>query len=185
MKYIKFKINKFKSIDSLELDFTKYTEGNIFPLVGLNEAGKTTILEAISFFQKEILAEEMYSLVHKRDRGSFTNNISIEATLKLDQVEKEEVTSSLEEQGIKLNGLDEVSIKKSFKYNSGKYHEIGQELWDFNPALEYKEGSQRKFKDLYDNKTNMWEEIVDKLASKLPKILYFENFIFNFPNKIF
>ncbi len=50
MRYTKFTIKKFKGIEELELDLTKYPVGKIFPLVGLNESGKTTILEAIIFF---------------------------------------------------------------------------------------------------------------------------------------
>lgn len=42
MKFIKFTISNFKGIRRLELDLEKHPQGKIFPLVGLNESGKTT-----------------------------------------------------------------------------------------------------------------------------------------------
>ena len=50
MKYVKFKIKNFKWIKGpLEINLTSPT--NIFPLVWLNESGKTSILEAINYFE--------------------------------------------------------------------------------------------------------------------------------------
>ena len=66
MKYTKFEISKFKGINHLVLDLEKLPQGKIFPLVGLNESGKTTILEAINFFQNNISDDKKYLLIHKK-----------------------------------------------------------------------------------------------------------------------
>ena len=47
MKYVKFVINSYKGIPKIELDLSKKPSSNIFTLVGLNESGKTSIMEAI------------------------------------------------------------------------------------------------------------------------------------------
>ena len=50
MKYTKFTINRYKGIPRIELELSKKPSSNIFTLVGLNESGKTSILEAIYLF---------------------------------------------------------------------------------------------------------------------------------------
>jgi predicted ATP-dependent endonuclease of OLD family len=50
MRFIGFEIENFKGIQKSSLDFSKVPHANIFTLVGLNESGKTTILEAINSF---------------------------------------------------------------------------------------------------------------------------------------
>ena len=53
MKIHKFEIKNFKGIDSTTVSLIDDAPGNITTLVGLNESGKTTILEAISHFITE------------------------------------------------------------------------------------------------------------------------------------
>ena len=50
MEITSFYIQNFKGIKHLILDLEKTPQGKIFPIVGLNESGKTTILEAINYF---------------------------------------------------------------------------------------------------------------------------------------
>ncbi len=50
MRYTSFEIKNFKGIRSLRLDLDAPPKGRIMTLVGLNECGKTTILEAIDYF---------------------------------------------------------------------------------------------------------------------------------------
>ncbi|MEI9910983.1 MAG: AAA family ATPase [Bacteroidota bacterium] len=50
MKFTEFKIKNFKGIEDVTVNLDKSPDANIYTLVGLNESGKTTILEAINFF---------------------------------------------------------------------------------------------------------------------------------------
>ena len=50
MKFTEFDITNFKGVPKLTIDFNKVPHPNIYTLVGLNESGKTSILEAIDFF---------------------------------------------------------------------------------------------------------------------------------------
>ena len=50
MQYIKFKVINFKGIQELEFDLSESPISPIYLLVGLNESGKTTILESLSFY---------------------------------------------------------------------------------------------------------------------------------------
>ena len=187
MKYTKFIIKKFKWIDELELDLSKTTNWKIFPLVGLNEAGKTTILEAINFFQNWVEEWKEHELIHKRDKWHFTGEISVTAMLKLDNEDKQFIRSYLEENNLQLEkDIEEISITKIFEYKNWLFIEKKPVLWWFTPSLKIKANRARVYKDLYKEYQNLWKELVDKIEKKyLPKILYFENFIFKFPEKIF
>ena len=50
MKLTKIRIENFKSIDKLEFNVKKYGKSHTTMFVGVNETGKTNILEAMSYF---------------------------------------------------------------------------------------------------------------------------------------
>lgn len=50
MRFLKFEINNFKGVTKATLDLTKLRSANVITLVGLNESGKTTLLE-VTFLQ--------------------------------------------------------------------------------------------------------------------------------------
>ena len=45
MEYLSFRIENFKGISDQEIRLDKSPSGRTFALVGLNESGKTTVLE--------------------------------------------------------------------------------------------------------------------------------------------
>ena len=63
MKYKSFYIKNYKGIKDLKLELDKDPNSNIITLVGLNESGKTSILEAISLIHNEPNANEVHKLI--------------------------------------------------------------------------------------------------------------------------
>ncbi|MEQ1500437.1 MAG: AAA family ATPase, partial [Parcubacteria group bacterium] len=110
MKYVRFTIKNFKGIQNLEVDLSKYPNGNIFPLAGLNESGKTTILEAINFFQNfdEFKNEELFNFIPKAKAGSFSEKIEISAIIYLEDEESQSITDKIKE---KFSYMEE-NVKK-------------------------------------------------------------------------
>ena len=53
MKITKFDIRNFKGISHTTVNLADDAPGNVVTLIGLNESGKTTILEALSHFVTE------------------------------------------------------------------------------------------------------------------------------------
>ena len=101
MKYQKFTIKNFKGIQETEVDLSKYPNGNIFPFVGLNEAGKTTILEAINFFNDESFIPEKRKVVHKKDQSNFTGFCEIISVLILEDYDIEIIKEDLKKYNLK------------------------------------------------------------------------------------
>jgi AAA15 family ATPase/GTPase len=63
MKYIAFEIKSYRAIEkTLKIDFSKST---LIPIVGINECGKTTILQAIYCFDS--INDEEYNGKHLND----------------------------------------------------------------------------------------------------------------------
>ncbi len=91
MKYSRFIISNFKGIDEITIDFSN---NRVITLVGLNESGKTTIMEAIHLFYKMLKGDEPSESELKtlRPKGAgFTGNIKITGELVLEEIDKKKI----------------------------------------------------------------------------------------------
>lgn len=85
MRYKSLKVKNFKGIKEIEIDFSF---NRILTLVGLNESGKTTILEAINRFylllkDKKMTPQELNEI---RPKGiDFTGDIVLSGTLEFEE----------------------------------------------------------------------------------------------------
>ena len=67
MKYTKFVIKNFKGIRDTTINLQEIAGASVFALVGLNESGKTTLLEAIYSFSPDSATSELLG-GRRRDR---------------------------------------------------------------------------------------------------------------------
>ena len=183
MKYVKFEISKFKGIEHLVLDLWKIPRWKIFPLVWLNESGKTTILESINLFQEEVSDEKKFTYIHKKDLASFSWKISCAATLELDDEDELLIENLCKAHKLKVKWpLEKVTIKILYIFENSEYKrkEINR-----MPPIFVKANWDRSFKSLYDVDRDFWNELIWELRKRFPKILYFPNFLFDFPENIY
>lgn len=180
MKYKNFKIQNFKGIDSVDIDLSN---NRILTLVGLNESGKTTILEAMNLFYKMIKGTTLKAkeLNYYRPKGiDFTGNIIIEGSLIIeahDKIKIQNFWKSLDKKK-KLDIPDEFSYTYEFTYNLHVYKKTNR-LCGFQVAAN---GSK---KNLFDSDKTSWQKLVEFIKKELvPEILFYEDFIFDIPSKI-
>src|SRR5690606_25717920 len=99
----------FKGIEDQTVDLTRNVGSNIFTLVGLNESGKTTILEAINYFAHkpeslDVLGldsyeiEDIHNIIPINKRDNFNDSIRIEAGLELSDDEINEIKKEYKNQ---------------------------------------------------------------------------------------
>lgn len=103
-KVTKVEISNFKGINSISLALEDDNPpGRYITLIGLNESGKTTVLEALSH---SVLADpktselmesvqgtpELNDLIPKRSKAAFTDKITIKASVQLDGKDKERIS---------------------------------------------------------------------------------------------
>ena len=192
MRYTFFEIENFKGIEQIRMDLDESPSSNVYTLVGLNESGKTTILEAINFFsyKQETLEPldlprytitDVHDLIPISKRENFNGNISITVGLSLDNHDESEIRRHIfKKYKIRLSDpINTIEITQELLFANSKY--INKSItWYIN--LSGTRERQRKARDLEGDE---WQGAISYIKTLIPTILYFPNFLFDFPNKIF
>lgn len=185
MRYTSFYIKNYKGIKDLTLDLDKKPTSDIYTLVGLNESGKTTILEAISTFFNEPSDVEIHKLIPKSKKFNFNDTIEIHATLELneddnkaiDKWSKESVFTSID----RINQY-KISIVYTFKDSEYVPEESGR-VYSFR--LSGSKKGQRNSRN-YGSTSKEFKDVNEFIyVGLLPPIIYYPNFLFDFPTRIY
>jgi len=176
MKYLAFYINNYRAIEGeLVIDLTK---NPLIPLVGINECGKTTILQAICCFDS--FNDDEYEGKHFKDLRNLYNIKSncdpiIKAKIEMNYIDfKEMYQSEITSYNAKKKPVEQLSNKIPITKNEFKHVIISRNL----NTKEYK----------IENINNIPIEINSTLAEEflfqMPYILYNDDFIDRAPNCI-
>lgn len=172
MKYIRFEIKKYRAIEHAIIEVSN----NLIPIIGINESGKTTALQAILAFDKnkdryqksQHLEYKNKYIINSNDEFRITANILIENEEDLNFLSEKLnlVASGSVYQKLREYFTDKREIKLSRVFNeSGRNYEVEND--DF--ILETK-----KIKN----------EFANALYERLPFILYFDDFSDRVPENI-
>ena len=174
MIYNKFRIKNFKGISEVEIDLSN---NRIITLVGLNESGKTTIMEAINLFYKVIAGEKPSTeeLNQFRPKGiAFTDNIEVEATILLEKQDKDKINNYWKKDLGKRSELDipeEFTYSFKFEFKLHSYKET-KTICDFNVK-------RKTSKNLYNINKQTWGDLIRFIKENIvPEILYYDDFMF-------
>lgn len=180
MRYTTFKIRNFKGIKEVDIDLRN---NRIITLVGLNESGKTTILEAISLFHRMIKGAEPKEseLNTYRPKGiDFSGNIEISGDLMFEEADYQKLTAYLKKKNkkSKLEFPKEFNYTYKFEFKTHKYQNTSRTCV-FAVAFV-------KNKSLLNKGNNeLWQELIRYIKSNLvPEILFYEDFVFVIPDNI-
>jgi len=180
MYYKDFKIINYKGIEKITVDLT---HNRILTLVGLNESGKTTILESINWFYKLIknynpTEQEVNSF---RPKGiAFTGVIEIGSNLILENNDVKKIKQYWKNLGKrrKLEIPREFSCKFKLHFNINEYQKIENDY-------EFSVKSADAERDLHNTDYHSWEAVINYIKDELvPEILFYEDFIFDIPDQI-
>ena len=197
MEYSSFEIQNFKGIEHAEIDLSGAPGGSIFTLVGLNESGKTTVLEAIGYFQaKEKHLESLYDddyrhgdvhdLIPMKKKANFNESVVISATLKFSSLDKSKISQFARtnvEYVIEPPSIsDYVTIRTEVRFASSNYQGTNN-YWTLE--LPGKTNRGRKVRELLQYDKEKWMMVIGFIREQLPSILYFPTFLFEFPSRIY
>lgn len=188
MKYSEFELQNFKGTDSIKLNLTN---NRIITLVGLNESGKTTIMEALFAFY-EITKGTTITDADKnsfRPKGiDFTGKIILKSTIEYEPDDLKKINEKIK--SLKLDYTIQMP-KDAFTYT----HTFVYDLHNFvkhekSAVFPLKASHQNEagkivqsFLHEHDNTT--WNTILNYVKSKLlPEVIYYEDFIFQIPEEI-
>lgn len=181
-QYTKFEVKNFKGIKNIEFDLVTGKGHKVFTLVGLNESGKTTILEAIDLFQKDVPEQERHTIIPKSRKTNFNDKISVKATIKIDAEDEKAIALFAKNNGFTITEpIKEFAIDKTYTYKNSRFEKLNTLI---TIRIIGKKGKSTSTKSL-DATSEIWQQIVAFVRSDiLPPIVYYPNFLFNFPQKI-
>lgn len=191
MKFDKIRIKNFKGIEFVEINLNRNPNANIYTLIGLNESGKTTILEAINQFTPKdesinvlelpgAIIEDYNNLIPINTRDNFNDIVTIEVdiSLEVDDLNKIESFVKNNTNYKSIQKLNKLTYFKHFNFENSKFKTL-ESKWT---GISGKKANARKFEKLSGDE-NL---IVGRFCRGLiPSILYFPNFLFDFPSKIY
>jgi predicted ATP-dependent endonuclease of OLD family len=188
MRYTSFRFRNFKGVVDMQLELT----GDVTTLIGLNESGKTTLLEAIFCFSYgaedlEVINPGMASLrvpeqwIPISRRANFNDTIEISAQLDLSADDRQGLRRHMGESfGLSLKTLPEtITIRELYKFANSR-HINTERKWAL--TISGTKGRERKARS-YAATSPEWQGAVSHLKARLPRIWYFPNFLFELPER--
>ena len=193
MRLKQIEANNFKGIENIKLSLESSPHNNVFTLVGINESGKTTILEAMNSFEyneekqlskiSNAIIPTPEEIIPVKDRTNFNGSIKIITTLTLSDKDKEDLSLFLKDNCnfILCEEVNEIKIEQLYNYKNSKFEGISQK-WDMKLFGKPRGSKSRKIGELGESD---WNKAVNMLKTKMPKILYFPSALFDLPDKIY
>ncbi|MEN9646626.1 MAG: hypothetical protein RL238_3295 [Actinomycetota bacterium] len=189
MRYTEFSFKNFKGIESLVLPLT----GDVTTLIGLNESGKTTLLEAIFCFTYGAEKLDMIDpgLASLRDperwvpisrRANFTDVIEIAARVELDEDDQKAFRRHMKTVwGLTVSKVPtSLRITERYTFEDSRLKKSSK-IWD-GLEIQGTKGQQRNSRP-YPGSSDEWKAAVAYLKDQLPSIWYFPNFLFDLPER--
>jgi energy-coupling factor transporter ATP-binding protein EcfA2 len=193
MRHTYFEVKNFKGIAAARLDLSAKPRNQVYTLVGLNESGKTTVLEAIDHLGHRTdlnpLGLSGYSSADPHDlipiakRANFNDVVSVEAGFELDDADE----AAIAEYALKTlrmpltRSIRAFSIRQNYEFRNSRLLDGQPEvIWEID--LYGKSPRTKQEKELQGDK---WELLTSHIENLLPTVHYFPNFLFDFPDRIY
>ena len=148
----------FKGIKDTTVSLQSVAGASVFAFVGLNESGKTTILEAIHSFSPDDATSELLGgakevgvpfseRVPRHQLSNFTGDVSVKATLSVEDDEKELIKNLIaDEHKLTLDVASfpsEVTFERRQRFENGDFQ---KSLFTLRADLRVKSSGQRKWR---------------------------------------
>ena len=192
MRYRQFRISNFRGIQSLKLDLP--LEPSVITLVGLNESGKTTVLEALNYssFNPESLdalsikgysIKDPHTLIPIAKKSNFNGTTVIEVDVELDESDHKAISAFLKKElaATQVSVSDKFTITQRTVFTDSRHNsEKSRNTWAISIGIKKK--GKRAFAQL---KGEDWIKAFTHLKKLLPPIIYFPTFTLDIPEKIY
>jgi len=184
MKISKITILNFKGIEKLTLDLEREPKTKIFTLVGLNESGKTSILEAIDFLENGRPKGSSHELIPKHKKMNFNGTIEVTAEYVWNEDDQESLQKYIESIGYThIMPLKKHTVTKKYTFKESTQVEEMMNYWSPNFSVTKDPKKQGNYANLSKEE---WQSTTSHINTFLkPKIIYYPNFLFNFPDRIY
>lgn len=194
MRFKSFEIKNFRGIRHTTLDLARLANGHINALVGLNESGKTTVLEAIHHFlsNPDLLiktpsssrrsSSDYQKMLPIGMRALFNGSVVIKAKVEIENKDWIKIDSFLKEEFgyTSSEKVKEFTINHSVNFEDSKFDGTVNQ-WNIHFWGQKKVSNRNKrFRVTGDD----WIKTANFVESMLPKIVYFPSMLLEFPDRI-
>ena len=171
MYYSKFIINKYKAIKDIEISL----KDNLIAIIGINESGKTSILQAIFAFNQA--NDKKSNGVHLQAKNKYdinSSNHSVSADIKFES--EREIEDLFNNAGVTATQKYYKEAISYFKeaFKDGKCIRITRNLDDRSYF----------FNNLNIDNKRMKTQLINQILESLPYVLYFDDFTDRVPAQI-
>lgn len=182
MKITKVKIKNFKSIENLELEISKCGNSYTKMFVGINESGKSNILEALSFFETPEWEFNFNSYCNQKNQNVEYVDLFFDLEFEYKNTYLNQLKKNIDEQSRNLLAFEIKNIKKNvyLKKNESQFQEEYNYNITFpkkifirnNNELSLEEDEEKTFQELTREKCKEIFDI-DNLIKKYEPIVSF------------
>lgn len=195
MRLTGFEISNFKGIKRASLRFAENDVARVHTLVGLNESGKTTLLEALHSFspdaETELVVKSARTVEQQREQwipraqiSNFTGEIKVRAFVEASEQEWEDVLERFAQESDLV--IDEAKHPGHFTldlvhaYKNGDFVKAKRIIGIEKPRVRTKRA--KNFRDLT---TDEWNALWREIEREIPTVAYYPTFVFDFPKRIY
>ncbi len=194
MRHKSFRIQNFKGIKDTTVSLDTVGGAAVFAFVGLNESGKTTVLEAIHSFSpdtatSELLGGDEETGVPYKDRvprhliSTFTGDVSVTAIVATTQADRQAIVREVFtacQLELDYGSLPaDVIFERQQRFKDGDFK---TNYFTLRAELRVKSPRQRKWRAPNLEEAMQNRQIVFNFT---PDIAYFPTFVFDFPETAF
>ncbi|WP_306097320.1 ATP-dependent nuclease [Qipengyuania flava] len=194
MRYKSFRIKNFKGIRDTTIKLQSKAGANVFAFVGLNESGKTTILEAIHSFSPTDATSEVLGgtedtgvpfakRVPRHQISDFTGDVSVAATIELTEDERVSIAKTIDAaHKIQVEGQKlpkEILIERHQRFKNGDFERA---YFTLRTKFRVKTRQGKIWREM---NLIQQDKIKNTIYRKCPDIAYFPTFVFDFPESFY
>lgn len=195
MKITGFDISDFKGIRNAKIRFAENDVARVHTLVGLNESGKTTLLEALHSFspdaETELVVRNVTNAQEQREQwvprdkiSTFTGNVSVTAYVHASTDDLSKVGKDFSRRAeLQLEDgvlTEKFTVSLIHKYKNGDFIESERAVDLKNIRAKTKRAQY--FRPLKGKALNVLKEVIE---CNLPVVAYYPTFVFDFPERIY
>jgi predicted ATP-dependent endonuclease of OLD family len=201
MRYKGFTIKNFKGIRELELAVEgKAPNSPLITLVGLNESGKSTILEALSFFYDNVvkgekeqvtlaksIVNDLHELIPKAKFDNFNGTIELSGQLIVEPDDEQWLKTYLDKNSsyvLSMPAGTTMSFSVVLNFKGSKYQHKSNH-WSESIQVKIKGPGKRVPHKLFSIDKDLWNKVYFEMKKRIPPIIYYPDFLFEFPNRIY
>jgi predicted ATPase len=200
-----FELSNFKGAEKVTIKLVQRVDCPVITLIGLNESGKTTILEGLSHFVTgDSAVSSLFDGVHTKAtstslipvhrKAAFTDQVRITAHVDLDADDRQAAAKLASDQKLKLEESSlpqSITVSRVYEFEDSVLKKTipvwGGVTLMVAPSAARSEKSKRpkEYVRPDDRDADVWLKVVKYIENKLPRIAYFPTFLVDMPTKIY